>query len=246
MPIAGGHARLEVSIAEKRYLGADGQPVEVLRDLRFAVEPGEVVALLGRSGCGKTTALRIVLGLDRDFRGAVEARADRVAAVFQEPRLLPWRTVEQNVRLALPDGEMEKPLEGLFSSLGLADKRASYPGELSMGLARRAALARAFALEPDLLVMDEPFVSLDAQTALDMRRLLARLLEERPTTVLMVTHNAEEAIELADRLLFLSPRPAHVVGEIPVARARSERCGEFRRRLREEIGERFPSVLARA
>lgn len=245
MPIAGGHARLDVSIAEKRHVGADGQPVEVLRDLEFAVEPGEVVALLGRSGCGKTTALRIVLGLDRDYRGSVDVRADRIAAVFQEPRLLPWRTVEQNVRLALPESEAEKPLGPLFAALGLADKRRSYPGELSMGLARRAALARAFALEPDLLVMDEPFVSLDAQTALEMRRLFLKLLEERPTTVLMVTHNVEEAIDLADRLCFLSPRPAHVVGEIKVSAPRSARDGAFREGLKEEIGRRFPAVTAR-
>lgn len=243
MPTAGVHARLDVSIARKRFIGADGEPIEVLGDLSFSVEPGEFVCLLGPSGCGKTTSLRIVLGLDHDYDGAVEVHGRRIAAVFQEPRLLPWRTVEQNVRLALPDGEAQKPLDELFAALGLADMRVRFPGELSLGLARRAALARAFALEPDLLVMDEPFVSLDARTAEGMRRVLLDVWTSRPTTVLMVTHGVRESLDLADRLVFLTPRPARVLGEHKICEPRPSRDAAFRARVMAELYARFPGAV---
>lgn len=248
MHTAGGRARLDVRIGEKRFLGANGQPIEVARDLAFAVEPREFVCLLGPSGCGKTTTLRIVLGLDRDYRGAVTGLGDRlrIAAVFQEPRLLPWRTVEQNVRIALPDAEAGKPLHELFQALGLEEMRNRYPGELSLGLARRAAIARAFALEPELLVLDEPFVSLDAQTAGEMRRLLLKLWQARPTTVLMVTHNVREAAELANRLVFLSPRPARVLGEMPIAEPQGSRDAQTQTVLMAQIERRFPGIAGLA
>ena len=148
-----------------------------------------------------------------------------LAAVFQEPRLLPWRTVEQNVRLALPASRRDAPLDELFAALGLAELRAFYPAELSLGLARRAALARAFALEPSLIVLDEPFVSLDEPTAERLRALLLALWHARPTTALMVTHNAREAALLADRILVFGERPTRVVDtiDLPVPR---ERRGE--------------------
>jgi len=243
MPIAGGLARLDLNVARKRFVGVDGNPVEVLRNFAFSVADGEFVCLLGPSGCGKTTALRILLGLDRDYEGDVRVEGGRIGVVFQEPRLLPWRTVEQNVRLALPKEEAEKPLDALFSSLGLADMRSKFPGELSLGLARRAALARAFAIEPDILVMDEPFVSLDARTGETMRRLLLDLWAARPTTALMVTHAVGEAVELADRLVFLSPRPARVVGEYVIGAPRSRRDMAFRARAVADIRSRFPDAV---
>jgi NitT/TauT family transport system ATP-binding protein len=242
MHTAGGRARLDVRIDAKSFSGADGVWIEVLRDLAFGVEPGEFVALLGPSGCGKTTALRIILGLDSDYRGEVSRTSGRVGVVFQDPRLLPWRTVEENVRIALSDAESGKPLDRLFLELGLTAMRSRYPSELSLGLARRVALARAFALEPELLVMDEPFVSLDAATGAEMRKVLVGLLERRPATVLMVTHNAREAVELADRLVFLAPRPARVLGEMAVKAPRETRDARFRARILEEIAARFPGV----
>ncbi|WP_245525206.1 ATP-binding cassette domain-containing protein, partial [Mesorhizobium sp. M8A.F.Ca.ET.165.01.1.1] len=121
--------------------------------------------------------------------------------MFQEPTLLPWRTVEQNVRLALPKDLRTKNLDGLFASLGLTGMRSLYPAELSLGLARRAALARAFATEPAVLFLDEPFVSLDGRTAEQLRRLLLAVWSARPTTALMVTHNLTEALTLSDRII---------------------------------------------
>src|SRR5690606_15572389 len=203
MQRVGAAAPLEVNIAEKTFRSAEGVSVTALRDLSFEVARGEFVCLFGPSGCGKTTTLRILLGLDKDFTGSFqlpesgqlpEGGARRIAAVFQEPTLLPWRTVEQNVRLALPADLRDKDLDGLFDSLGLAGRRSLYPSELSLGLARRVAIARAFAVEPAVLFLDEPFVSLDAQTAERLRHLLLSVWSARPTTALMVTHNLHEAL----------------------------------------------------
>ena len=189
----------------------------------FAVANGEVAALVGPSGCGKTTLLRIVVGLDRDFDGSVKLPAHgRLGMVFQEPRLLPWRTVEQNVRLAAPRVS-ESALTALLATLGLTEHRRHYPGELSLGLARRVALARAFAIEPDLLVLDEPFVSLDAALAERLRAELIELVSRRPTTTLLVTHSIDEALGLADRVVLLSASPARVVAEVPVEHPRTVR-----------------------
>jgi ABC-type nitrate/sulfonate/bicarbonate transport system ATPase subunit len=165
--------------------------------------------------------MRILAGLDRDFEGSVHIPAHgRVGMVFQEPRLLPWRSVEANVRLAAPDAS-EAEIAALFAALGLSEHRTHFPGELSVGLARRAALARAFAVRPTLLLLDEPFVSLDAPLAQQLQRDLVRLVESRSMITVLVTHDVDEAIALADRIFVLSARPAHVVGEIRVKSPRA-------------------------
>ena len=161
MSPAGVPGRLEVDVKHKSFAAASGGKLHVLDGLALSLGNGEVGALVGPSGCGKTTLLRIIAGLDRDYEGSI-ALPDhgRLGVVFQEPRLLPWRTLEQNVRLAAPEAD-DATLAALFRTLGLDAHRNLFPGELSLGLARRAALARAFAVEPDLLLLDEPFVSLD-------------------------------------------------------------------------------------
>jgi NitT/TauT family transport system ATP-binding protein len=219
---AGGSALLEVSIARKAYRTASGERLDVIRDVAFAVRQGEVVALVGPSGCGKTTTLRIVAGLDGEFDGAVTRPPGAIGMVFQEPRLLPWRTVEDNVRLAAPNAN-DATLDALFATLELTAHRAHFPGELSLGLARRVALARAFAVEPSLLILDEPFASLDAPLAARLRDELALLVARRPVTTLLVTHDIEEAVRLADRLLVLSARPARILAEIAIPGARGTR-----------------------
>ena len=174
--------------------------------------------------------MRIIAGLDSDFEGSVALPAHgMLGMVFQEPRLLPWRTVEQNVRLAAPQAT-DAALGTLFQALGLTAHRDHYPGELSLGLARRVALARAFAVEPDLLLLDEPFVSLDDALAARLRDELADLVNRRPVTTLLVTHNVEEAIGLADRLLLLSLSPARVLADVPVARPHAHAAGACRAR----------------
>ena len=235
MSPAGVRNRLDVAIKQKSYRAASGGKLHVLGELALSLDSGKVAALVGPSGCGKTTLRRIVAGLDHDFEGSVTLPAHgMLGMVFQEPRLLPWRTVEQNVRLAAPHARDDE-LQVLFATLGLATHRDHYPGELSLGLARRVALARAFAVKPDLLLLDEPFVSLDNLLAARLREELAELVKQRPLTTLLVTHNVEEAIDLADRLYLLSASPARVLADVPIAMPRTPHKPEELARLREEI-----------
>ena len=186
--------------------------IAIIDRLAFAMRRGSVTCLLGPSGCGKTTALRIILGLDHDYDGSIRPATDglRLGVVFQDPRLLPWRTVEQNVRLAAP-AITAPALSALLLELGLADWRGHRPNQLSLGMARRVALARALAVDPDLLVLDEAFVSLDERGADILRAVTFAAVERRNSTVLMVTHNVREAMRFSDTILVLAPRPTHIV-----------------------------------
>jgi NitT/TauT family transport system ATP-binding protein len=222
---AGGDALLELRIDAKSYRSADGTSVEVVRGLSLRLEAGSFGALIGPSGCGKTTILKIAAGLDADFRGERRAPGPgRLGVVFQEPRLLAWRTVEQNIRLALPAERIDVDLTDLVEILGLGAHLTRYPGELSLGLARRAAIARAFAVDPDFLLLDEPFVSLDETTAGRLRDELLALTTRTRATTLFVTHDLLEAVQLADRLFFLCDRPTRIVleKELPPRRIRSK------------------------
>jgi NitT/TauT family transport system ATP-binding protein len=246
MQPVGAAVPLRVDIAEKTFRSAEGVSVTALQNLSFEVRQGEFACLIGPSGCGKTTTLRILLGLDKDFSGSFhlpEGGTGRVAAVFQEPVLLPWRTLEQNVRLALPKSLRNADLDWLFDSLGLAGMRSLFPSELSLGMARRAALARAFATEPAVLFLDEPFVSLDEQTAERLRHLLLAVWSARPTTALMVTHNLREALMLSDRIIVLSSRPAHVLGMFDVRLPRHYRNPQVMSDLLRSFHQKFPGVI---
>ena len=243
--LAGAAARLKVNIEEKSFRTSDGGTIEVLRGLHFEVGENEFACVLGPSGCGKTTMLRILLGLDKDYHGSIQLPGNslaRMGAVFQEPLLLPWRSVEQNVRLALPEQLRESNLDELFSSLGLAKMRSFYPSELSLGLARRVAIARALAIEPDILLLDEPFVSLDGSTAQQLRHLLLGVWSERPTTALMVTHNLQEALMLSDRIVVLSDRPAHVIGTFDIRLPRQYRNEQITADLLRSFKEKFAGI----
>jgi ABC-type nitrate/sulfonate/bicarbonate transport system ATPase subunit len=242
MSPAGVLARLEVAIRQKAYRAATGGTLRVIEGLTFSLGKGEVGALVGPSGCGKTTLLRIIAGLDADYEGEVHLPDHgRLGMVFQEPRLLPWRTLEHNVRLAAPQ-VTDDELTSLFAALGLSAHRQHYPGELSLGLARRVALARAFAVNPDLLLLDEPFVSLDDALATRLRDELAELVSRRPVTTLLVTHNVEEAIALADRLFLLSPSPTRVMAELPIPNPRSKRTPEELAAFRGQIARNLKGV----
>jgi len=217
---AGAREHLEVCIEQKCYQPPSGGSFQVLDEIKFKLSKREVAALVGPSGCGKTTLLRIIAGLDRNFQGKVIFPARiTLGMVFQEPRLLAWRTVEQNVRLVAPQAN-EIELAALLQKLELAAHRNHYPGELSLGLARRVALARAFVVNPSLLLLDEPFVSLDDELAWRLREELSELVNRRSLTTLLVTHNLDEAIALADRIFFLSPSPARILAQFPISRPR--------------------------
>src|SRR5262245_2035810 len=201
-----------------------------------------MTVLMGPSGCGKTTLLRIVAGLDDRYAGDVGIPPDtRIGLMFQEPRLLPWRTVRQNVELVAAPGFGPEDLERLAPNVGIADMLPRHPPELSLGLARRVAFARAFATKPDLLLLDEPFVSLDERTADRLRRLLLEVWSARPTTAILVTHNAREAIMLADQLVLLAPRPTHVVAVETIAVPQADRDSETVEAILVDLRQRYPT-----
>jgi NitT/TauT family transport system ATP-binding protein len=215
--------RLEVDITSKTFKNAAGEQHDVIAGVAFALDAGELGAFVGPSGCGKSTMLRILAGLDPDFQGRVSRPADaRIGMVFQEPRLLPWRSVEENVRLAAPLADDAK-LSALFEILELKAHRNHFPGELSLGLARRVALARAFAVEPDFLILDEPLASLDDALAARLRDQIALLVDRLAVLTLLVTHNIDDAVRLGDRLFLLSPRPARVLADVPIRTPRRAR-----------------------
>lgn len=191
---------IRVDIQSKSFGG-----VPVLGPMRFEIARGETVALLGPSGIGKSTLLRIVTGIDTAFAGTVE-RPEAQAIVFQEPTLLPWRSVLDNLLLIHPGLDAEAARAAL-DRVGLGGKAALFPGQLSLGQQRRLALARAFAGRPEFLVMDEPFVSLDAESAASMLSLTQELIAEHRPATLFVTHAPAEADALADRVLRLRATP---------------------------------------
>ena len=223
MSHAGDSGQLEVAVESLSLPQASGAPRQILGRIGFSLEPREIAALTGPSGCGKTTLLRAIAGLIDIHDGRVNLpKAARLGFVFQEPRLLPWRDVETNVRLAAPDTS-EGDIDTILVALGLSEHKHDFPASLSLGLARRVAIARAFALRPDILLLDEPFVSLDAALALRLRQELIALIEERPVTSLIVTHNFDEALALADRVLVLSDRPARLIADVPIPVPRDDR-----------------------
>lgn len=207
---------ISVSIREKHFTDPD-KPV--LKDLDFSVGSGEIVAIIGPSGAGKSTLLNLICGLDKKFSGDISLnRADgqpvRCGFMFQEPRLLPWLTALDNVCLVSEDKTAGRQrAQELLTAVGLADAVDLYPNQLSGGMQRRGALARAFLPEPDFLLMDEPFVSIDHPSAAKLRQLLHELWKNTRPTILYVTHSLSEAIVVADRLLFLSKDPARLVLE---------------------------------
>ncbi|MGH6981619.1 MAG: ABC transporter ATP-binding protein [Stellaceae bacterium] len=208
---------LDIAIRRKTYRKGGGENV-ALAELVFAVPQGQFVCIVGPSGCGNTTLLSIVAGLDRDFEGAVTpATPERIGFVFQTPRLMPWLTARDNVRLALdPPPRDEARAEALLREMNLGEQLDSFPGHLSGGQQRRVALARAFVNEPELLLLDEPFTSLDAPTAQRLRDSLVALWQRQRPTVLFVTHDLREALSLGDRILFLSAGPGRIVLDMPI------------------------------
>lgn len=166
--------------------------------------------------------LRVVAGIDGDFQGKVTRPARRIGMAFQEPRLLPWRNVADNLRLAAP-GLTDAGLTELLASFELDGRGGDFPGQLSLGLARRAALARAFAVDPELMLLDEPFASLDRALHLRLRALLARRIGAKKSTALIATHDLDDALILADEIIFLEPSPARIRGRLPITFPREKR-----------------------
>ncbi|WP_137228400.1 ABC transporter ATP-binding protein [Streptomyces sp. BPSDS2] len=214
-------ARIVLDDVSKSFTtGRIGQRESVFRGFGLRVEEGELVAVVGASGTGKTTLLHLVAGLERPDDGRVDtggAGRGRLGVVFQQPRLLDWVTVRRNVELALLSAGLD-PAAALpaLADVGLADYADRYPSVLSGGQRQRASVARAFAVEPDLVLLDEPFSALDQLTARRLRLLLQDLWTAKPRTGLLVTHNPLEAAFLADRVIVLDGRPAVIREEFTV------------------------------
>ena len=222
-----GGAPIQVSVRTKIFPPVGDREAQlVLKDISFEVAPRSFVVITVPSGCGKSTLLNIIAGLDRDYDGSIDLgpAADRLAFIFQTPRLLPWRTVYENIALALPKGDPKHArIAGMLERVGLGQAMNAYPERLSLGMQRRAALARGFILEPEILLMDEPFVSLDEQTAASLRALLMELWHSHPTTVIFVTHDRTEAIQLGTRILRLAPGKASVVQDVSIDLTEAQR-----------------------
>lgn len=197
---------LELVVEAKNFALPDGQQRKVLENFSLRAPQAGKIALFGPSGCGKSTILRLVAGIDRDFSGFLRGVAAPIGMVFQEPRLLPWRSVADNLALAAPKLSREKILE-LLDAFELGDHGADFPGQLSLGLARRVALARAFAVSPKLVLLDEPFASLDMGLHRRLREKIAEKLAETGASLLIATHDLDDALLLADEILFLHPAP---------------------------------------
>lgn len=245
MPDAGASPLLEAHIAAKAYRRPDGSETLAVRGLDLALFPGEFLCLIGPSGCGKTTTLRILAGLDGAYEGTLlpDPSTLAIGVAFQEPRLLPWRTVAENIRLGLPAGRRGEEIGPLVCALGLSGFEGRYPSELSLGLQRRVSLARALVARPRVLMLDEPFVSLDERAATELRAHVRAAAEAGGMSVLMVTHNVREALLLADRLLLLGARPTSVAGEVRLATPRAARSVEWIEAERRALSGSYPELV---
>jgi sulfonate transport system ATP-binding protein len=215
-----------------------GEQLLVLDNISFRVEPGEFVAIVGASGCGKSTLLRLLAGLDTEYEGQLLHDGEPIRGtdlhrglVFQDHRLFPWLTVEQNVGLAftnteVPQAERRERVAAEISRVGLDGFAGAYPHQLSGGMSQRAAIARALVGRPDVLLLDEPLGALDALTRLRLQQELRRLWQEEGITMLMVTHDIDEAVYLADRVVVLDARPGRIRRIQPVPLPHPRQRGE--------------------
>jgi sulfonate transport system ATP-binding protein len=215
--------------------------VHALEGISFSVALGEIIAIVGGSGCGKSTLLRAISGLDNASQGRVlldgapvTAPHEKIGIVFQEPRLLPWLSVADNVGFGLqdrPKAQREERVERALRRVGLADKAGAWPRELSGGQAQRVAIARALVPQPEVLLLDEPFSALDAMTRSDLQDHLLDLWADTRPTLILVTHDVDEAIVLADRIMVMRPRPGRIFSTIAadIARPRNRQSADFDR-----------------
>jgi NitT/TauT family transport system ATP-binding protein len=249
--------RLEYRNVTMRFPAEAGRPeLTAIREVSFALDDGEVVALIGPSGCGKSTLLNIGSGLYGPSEGtafvdgeAVTAPNQHVAFMLQKDLLLPWRTILDNVAFGLeiqrrPGPQRMARARELLASLQLGDFANHYPHQLSGGMRQRVALARTLAVDPSVLLLDEPFSAVDAQTRMVLQRDLARTLVQAGKTALLITHDLAEAVLMADRVLVMSPRPGRIIDEIridlphrddPIARRQDARLGEYAATLMQRL-----------
>ncbi len=262
-------SKIKISLRKvgRTFVSPGGEKIEALRDVNVEVEDvyssqgrdvGEFSILVGPSGCGKSTILRLIAGLDRPSSGEVLVNGKPVTGpgrdrgmVFQKYTSFPWLTVADNIAYGLklsktPPSERHKTVEQLVKATGLSGFERAYPETLSGGMQQRVAIARTLAVRPEVILMDEPFGALDAQTRSDMQELLLRIWDETASTVLFVTHDVEEAVYLADRLFIISPRPGTIVADIPVPFGRPREPAVKQTKEFQELEEHILACLRRA
>ena len=193
---------------------------QVIKELSFSVSDGEILAVMGPSGCGKTTLLQLAAGLRKPQSGTVTTNAERISYVFQEPRLFPWLTVEENIGYGLrikhvDPAIIKERVANVMEIVGLTKYANYYPRQLSASMLQRVVIARAFAVEPELLLMDEPYGQLDLQLKYHLEDELLNLWKKTGTTVIFITHNIEEAVYLSDRILVLTNKPTKIKQSLP-------------------------------
>jgi len=242
-----GRGALTVSGLDKSF-DIGGKPRKILDSIDLDVRPGEFVSIVGASGCGKSTLLRLIAGLDTDYSGELRLDGDRIATtsldrgvVFQDHRLFPWMTLEQNVELALlntdtPKSRRAQIVADHIALVNLKGFEKAYPHQLSGGMAQRAAIARALVTEPKLLLLDEPLGALDALTRVHVQNELQRIWMAQRSTMVMVTHDVEEALYLGDRVIIMSPNPGRIrrIVEVDLPHPRDRRS-PLLHRLKDEI-----------
>ncbi|AZC37721.1 ABC transporter ATP-binding protein [Pseudomonas chlororaphis] len=204
-------ALLDIQVERKTFAATT-----VLQDIHLQLQPREAVSLLGPSGCGKSTLLRIVAGLEKDFQGQLLSQTERLAFVFQEPRLMPWLTVEQNIGFSDDEHYDRAWVAQLIEEVGLSGFAQALPKALSGGMAQRVAIARGLYSRPQVLLLDEPFSAVDAFTRMKLQDLLLQLAERHAIALLLVTHDVDEALYLSDRVLVMDNRPSSIRQELAV------------------------------
>jgi NitT/TauT family transport system ATP-binding protein len=228
-------------VIELNDIGKSYGKLEIIKNFSCVFRSGEFVCICGPSGIGKTTLLQLIAGLEKPEYGSIQYRSQHIAYVFQESRLIPWCNVLENIEIGLyalmPEDRRERRSisEKLALKVGLDGFQSYYPSQLSGGMKQRVSLARAFAIEPDILLLDEPFSSLNDELREAMCRYLVKLLAFKPRTSIMVTHNIEEAVRLADRIIFLRNRPCEIVLDFSISTALQDRDMKFRLEQIEKI-----------
>lgn len=254
--------KLEVDNLNKVFGDPENGGVVALDGISMDVKEGEVIAVVGPSGCGKTTLLRIVQGLETRSSGEIRVDGQPIKGVgfdrgfvFQQYGLLPWMTAKQNIVFALepkriPKAERERKARDALEKVGLKDFENAYPRQLSGGMQQRVGIARALAIEPDILLLDEPFGALDALTREVLQNEILRLIENMRKTVVFVTHSVDEAVYLADRIVLMSPRPGQIksILTVDIPRPRAEKAAEIRgtaayQAVRKDLWEQLMEVM---
>ncbi len=237
----------EINIKEKVF-----SKKFILNNLILNIKNNEFISIVGPSGTGKTTLLNIIGGLDSDYSGGIQFNHDiqnhnAISYVFQEPRLMPWLTVYENIDIVIPKhiSNREALINDLLINTNLSEYKSSFPNQLSGGMQRRVGLARAFSIKPSMLLMDEPFISLDLPTANSLRQFLINILTDYKPTILFVTHDLMEALALSDRVIFLSQKPTHIIHEIKIKHGSSTMYEreQTAKALHENLNDEHPNIL---